>query len=200
MMNNSAYYKNKLLIIISSPSGTGKTSICKKIINRDKRIKLSVSHTTRSPRDNEMNGVDYFFVSGDEFDSKILDQSFLEYARVFGNFYGTSKNNVKNLLSKDFDVLFDIDWQGAAQILKSNLAKIVTIFLVPPSKKVVLERLEERSNETGDNYKAVQKRMSEYENEMSHANEYDHIVVNDNIEECADKVLNIIENERILDN
>ena len=200
MMNNSAYYKNKLLIIISSPSGTGKTTICKKIINRDERIKLSVSHTTRSPRDNEMNGVDYFFVSSDEFDSKILDQSFLEYARVFGNFYGTSKNNVKNLLSKDFDVLFDIDWQGAAQILKSNLAKIVTIFLVPPSKEVVLERLEERSNETGDNYKAVQKRMSEYENEMSHANEYDHIVVNDNIEECADKVLNIIENERILDN
>ena len=199
-MNNSAYYKNKLLIIISSPSGTGKTTICKKIINRDERIKLSVSHTTRSPRDNEMNGVDYFFVSSDEFDSKILDQSFLEYARVFGNFYGTSKNNVKDLLSKDFDVLFDIDWQGAAQILKSNLAKIVTIFLVPPSKEVVLERLEERSNETGDNYKAVQKRMSEYENEMSHANEYDHIVVNDNIEECADKVLNIIENERILDN
>ena len=200
MMNNSAYYKNKLLIIISSPSGTGKTTICKKIINRDKRIKLSVSHTTRSPRDNEMNGVDYFFVSNDEFDSKILDQSFLEYAKVFGNFYGTSKNNVEDLLSKDFDVLFDIDWQGAAQILKSNLAKIVTIFLVPPSKEVVLERLEERSNETGDNYNAVQKRMSEYENEMSHANEYDHIVVNDNIEECADKVLNIIENERILDN
>ena len=199
-MNNSTDYKNKLLIIISSPSGTGKTSICKKIINRDKSIKLSVSHTTRSPRDNEMNGVDYFFVSSDEFNSKILDQSFLEYARVFGNFYGTSKKNVRDLLSKDFDVLFDIDWQGAAQILKSNLAKIVTIFLVPPSKEVVLERLEERSNETGDNYKAVQKRMSEYENEMSHANEYDHIVVNDNIEECADKVLNIIENERILDN
>ena len=200
MMNNSAYYKNKLLIIISSPSGTGKTTICKKIINRDERIKLSVSHTTRSPRDNEMNGVDYFFVSNDEFDSKILDQSFLEYAKVFGNFYGTSKNNVEDLLSKDFDVLFDIDWQGAAQILKSNLAKIVTIFLVPPSKEAVLERLEERSKETGDNYKAVQKRMSEYENEMSHANEYNHIVVNDNIEECAEKVLNIIENERILDN
>ena len=199
-MNNSAYYKKKLLIIISSPSGTGKTSICKKIINRDKRIKLSVSHTTRSPRDNEMNGVDYFFVSNDEFDSKILDQSFLEYAKVFGNFYGTSKNNVEDLLSKDFDVLFDIDWQGAAQILKSNLAKVVTIFLVPPSKEAVLERLEERSKETGDNYKAVQKRMSEYENEMSHANEYNHIVVNDNIEECAEKVLNIIENERILDN
>ena len=199
-MNNSADYKNNLLIIISSPSGTGKTSICKKIINRDKRIKLSVSHTTRSPRDNEMNGVDYFFVSSDEFNREILDQNFLEYARVFGNFYGTSKKNVRDLLSKDFDVLFDIDWQGAAQILKSNLAKIVTIFLVPPSKEVVLERLEERSKETGDNYEAVHKRMSEYENEMSHANEYNHIIVNDNIEECAEKVINIIENERILDN
>jgi len=199
-MNNSADYKNNLLIIISSPSGTGKTSICKKIINRDKRIKLSVSHTTRSPRDNETNGVDYFFVSSDEFNREILDQNFLEYARVFGNFYGTSKKNVRDLLSKDFDVLFDIDWQGAAQILKSNLAKIVTIFLVPPSKEVVLERLEERSKETGDNYEAVHKRMSEYENEMSHANEYNHIIVNDNIEECAEKVINIIENERILDN
>ena len=195
-MNSSTEYKDNLLIIISSPSGTGKTSICKKIINRDKKIKLSVSHTTRSPRDNEVNGVDYFFISSDEFNSKILDQSFLEYARVFGNYYGSSKKNVKDLLSKDFDVLFDIDWQGAAQILNSNLAKIVTIFLVPPSKEVVLERLVERSKETGDNSESVQKRMLEYENEMSHSNEYNHIVVNDNIEECIKKVCDIIKNER----
>ena len=195
-MNRSSEYKNKLLIIISSPSGTGKTSICKKIISQDKKIKLSVSHTTRSPRDNEINGVDYFFVSKDEFNNKITDQSFLEYANVFGNYYGTSKENVKDLLSKDFDVLFDIDWQGAAQVLNSNLAKIVTIFLVPPSKEAVLERLKERSKETGDNYKAVQKRMSEYENEMSHSNEYNFIVVNDNFEECTKEVINIIKHER----
>ena len=195
-MNSLTEYKDNLLIIISSPSGAGKTSICKKIINRDKRIKLSVSHTTRSPRDNEVNGVDYFFISSDEFNSKILDQSFLEYASVFGNYYGSSKKNVKDLLSRDFDVLFDIDWQGAAQILNSNLAKIVTIFLVPPSKEVVLERLVERSKETGDNSESVQKRMSEYENEMSHSNEYNHIVVNDNIEECIKKVCDIIKNER----
>tara|TARA_Y100000768_G_scaffold61076_1_gene41517 strand:+ start:91 stop:690 length:600 start_codon:yes stop_codon:yes gene_type:complete len=195
-MNSSTEYKDNLLIIISSPSGTGKTSICKKIINRDKRIKLSVSHTTRPPRDNEVNGVDYFFISSDEFNSKILDQSFLEYASVFGNYYGSSKKNVKDLLSRDFDVLFDIDWQGAAQILNSNLAKIVTIFLVPPSKEIVSERLVERSKETGDNLESVQKRMSEYENEMSHSNEYNHIVVNDNIEECIKKVCDIINNER----
>ena len=199
-MTSLTEYKNKLLIIISSPSGTGKTSICKRITNQDKKIKLSVSHTTRSPRDNEINGVDYYFVSSEEFNSKIEDQSFLEYARVFDNYYGTSKKNVKDLLSKDFDVLFDIDWQGAAQILNSNLAKIITIFLIPPSKEVVLERLEQRSRETGDNYEAVQKRMIEYENEMSHSNEYSHIVLNDNIEECTKEVINIIKNERCSEN
>ncbi len=199
-MTSSTVNKNKLLIIISSPSGTGKTSICNRISNQDNRIKLSVSHTTRSPRDNEINGVDYYFVSSEEFNSKIADQSFLEYAKVFDNYYGTSKQNVKDLLSKDFDVLFDIDWQGAAQILKSNLAKIITIFLIPPSKEAVLERLVERSKETGDDYESVQKRMLEYENEMSHSNEYKHIVVNDNIEECTKKVINIIENERVSGN
>tara|TARA_B100001057_G_scaffold9951_1_gene9420 strand:- start:5646 stop:6245 length:600 start_codon:yes stop_codon:yes gene_type:complete len=199
-MNNSTEYKNKLLIIISSPSGAGKTSICKKITSRDKRIKLSVSHTTRSSRDNEINGVDYFFISNDEFNKKILDQNFLEYANVFGNYYGTSKDNVKDLLSKDFNVLFDIDWQGAAQILNSNLAKIVTIFLVPPSKEAVLERLIERSKETGDNYEAIQKRMTEYENEMSHSSEYNYVLVNDNLEECVKKVIDIIDYERNLNN
>ena len=195
-MINSSEYKNNLLIIISSPSGTGKTSICKKLINQDERIKLSVSHTTRSPRDNEINGVDYYFISSDEFKSKIIDQNFLEYAKVFGNYYGTSKKNVKDLLSKDCDVLFDIDWQGASQILHTNLAKIVTIFLIPPSKEAVMERLEKRSKETGDNYEAFQKRMSEYDNEMSHSNEYNYVVINDDIEDCVKKVINIINNER----
>ncbi len=199
-MISSIENKNRLLIIISSPSGAGKTTICKKIINQDTKIKLSISHTTRPPRDNEINGVDYFFVSCDEFNGKILDQSFLEYAKVFGNYYGTSKKNVRELLSRGSDVLFDIDWQGAAQILNSNLAKIVTIFLVPPSKEEVLERLKDRSKETGDNHEAVQKRMLEYENEMSHSNEYNYVVVNENIEECTKKVIDIIENERRLSN
>ena len=191
-MISSIENKNRLLIIISSPSGAGKTTICKKIINQDTKIKLSISHTTRPPRDNEINGVDYFFVSCDEFNGKILDQSFLEYAKVFGNYYGTSKKNVRELLSRGSDVLFDIDWQGAAQILNSNLAKIVTIFLVPPSKEEVLERLKDRSKETGDNHEAVQKRMLEYENEMSHSNEYNYVVVNENIEEWTKKVIDII--------
>ena len=195
-MDKFTDYKNKLLIIISSPSGTGKTSVCKKIINYDNKIKLSVSHTTRAPRDNEVNGKDYFFISNEDFNRKILEQSFLEYANVFGNFYGTSKHKVKDILSKDLDVLFDIDWQGATQIVNSNLAKIVTIFLIPPSKDVVFERLKKRSKDTGDDYASIQKRMLEYENEMIHADEYDYIVTNDDIEECTKQVINIIKNER----
>ena len=199
-MNDTIVYKNNLLIIISSPSGAGKTSVCKKIINYDNKIKLSVSHTTRAPRDNEINGIDYFFISSDRFNSKISDKSFLEFANVFGNYYGTSKKNVEEILLKDFDVLFDIDWQGAAQILNSNLAKIVTIFLVAPSKEVVLARLKKRSKETGDDYDSIKKRMLEYENEMKHANDYDYVVINDNIEECTKKIVSIIENERKMNN
>ena len=199
-MNDTIVYKNNLLIIISSPSGAGKTSVCKKIINYDNKIKLSVSHTTRAPRDNEINGIDYFFISSDRFNSKISDKSFLEFANVFGNYYGTSKKNVEEKLLEDFDVLFDIDWQGAAQILNTNLAKIVTIFLVAPSKEVVLARLKKRSKETGDNYDSIKKRMLEYENEMKHANDYDYVVINDNIEECTKKIVSIIENERKMNN
>ncbi len=195
-MNNTLSFKSNLLVIISSPSGAGKTSVCKKIIEEDKKIKLSISHTTRAPRDNETDGVDYFFISSDRFNNKILDQSFLEHANVFGNYYGTSKKKVEEILTKNFDVLFDIDWQGAAQILNSNLAKIVTIFLIPPSKEVVLERLKKRSKATGDDNEAIQKRMLEYENEMIHADEYNYVVTNDDIEECTKKVINIIENER----
>ncbi len=188
--------KKKLLIIISSPSGAGKTSVCKKIVNSDKKIKLSISHTTRAPRDNEIDGEDYFFVSKNEFNKKISDHGFLEYANVFGNFYGTSKKNIQEILSKNFDVLFDIDWQGAAQISKANLAKLIKIFLVPPSKETVLERLKKRSKETGDDDLAIQRRMLEYEHEMAHANEYGHVIINDDIEVCTKKVLDIINNER----
>ena len=195
-MNNTLSFKSNLLVIISSPSGAGKTSVCKKIIEEDKKIKLSISHTTRAPRDNETDGVDYFFISSDRFNNKILDQSFLEHANVFGNYYGTSKKKVEEILTKNFDVLFDIDWQGAAQILNSNLAKIVTIFLIPPSKEVVFERLKKRSKATGDDNESIQKRMLEYENEMIHADEYNYVVTNDDIEECTKKVINIIENER----
>ena len=197
-MNSKTNYHNRLLIIISSPSGTGKTSICKKILTLDKKIKLSVSHTTRAPRDNEVDGEDYFFISSEKFKNKIESNSFLEYAKVFDNYYGTSKKNVEIMLSKDFDVLFDIDWQGASKISNTKLAKLVTIFLVPPSKEVVFERLKKRSKETGDDIEAIKNRMLEYDNEILHSNEYDYIVVNDNFEKCIKKLMEIIKKERKL--
>ena len=191
------FYNQRLIIVISSPSGTGKTSVCKEILRLDDKIKLSVSYTTREPRDNEKDGKDYFFISHDEFKSEIKNDSFLEYAEVFGNFYGSSFNNVDTLLSKDFDVLFDIDWQGANQVINSKMAKIVTIFLVPPSKDTVLKRLKKRSEETGDDNHSILKRMQQYEKEISHSNEYDFVVTNDNFKECVDTVISIINDARI---
>tara|TARA_Y100000768_G_C23868443_1_gene629289 strand:+ start:48 stop:644 length:597 start_codon:yes stop_codon:yes gene_type:complete len=191
------FYNQRLIIVISSPSGTGKTSVCNEILRLDDRIKLSVSYTTREPRDNEKEGKDYFFISHDEFKSEIKNDSFLEYAEVFGNFYGSSFNNVDTLLSKDFDVLFDIDWQGANQVINSKMAKIVTIFLVPPSKDTVLKRLKKRSEETGDDNHSILKRMQQYEKEISHSNEYDFVVTNDNFKECVDTVISIINDARI---
>tara|TARA_B100000927_G_scaffold284944_1_gene274455 strand:- start:21 stop:617 length:597 start_codon:yes stop_codon:yes gene_type:complete len=190
------FYDKRLVIVISSPSGTGKTTVCKEILRLDDKIKLSVSHTTRQPRDNEENGKDYFFISNEEFESEVKNNSFLEYAEVFGNFYGSSFVNVDRLLRKEFDVLFDIDWQGANQVIKSKIAKIITIFLVPPSKDTVLKRLKKRSEETGDDKHSIIKRMQKYEREISHSNEYDFVVINDNLKECVNTVINIINDAR----
>tara|TARA_B100000575_G_C23017672_1_gene586067 strand:+ start:55 stop:651 length:597 start_codon:yes stop_codon:yes gene_type:complete len=190
------FYDKRLVIVISSPSGTGKTTVCKEILRLDDKIKLSVSHTTRQPRDNEENGKDYFFISNEEFESEVKNNSFLEYAEVFGNFYGSSFVNVDRLLRKEFDVLFDIDWQGANQVIKSKIAKIITIFLVPPSKDTVLKRLKKRSEATGDDKHSIIKRMQKYEREISHSNEYDFVVINDNLKECVNTVINIINDAR----
>ncbi len=190
------FYNKRLIIVISSPSGTGKTSVCNEILRIDDKIKLSVSHTTRKPRDNEENGIDYFFISHDEFKSEIKNNNFLEYAEVFGNFYGSSFRNIDTLLSEEFDVLFDIDWQGASQIVNSRIAKIITIFLIPPSKDTVLKRLKKRSEDTGDDNYSILKRMQEYEKEISHSNEYDFVVTNDDFTECVNTVIEIINDAR----
>ena len=190
------FYNQRLIVVISSPSGTGKTSVCREILKIDDKIKLSISYTTRKPRDNEEDGKDYFFISHDEFKSEIKNNNFLEYAEVFGNFYGSSFDNVDKLLSKDFDVLFDIDWQGANQVINSKIAKIITIFLVPPSKDTVLKRLKKRSEQTGDDDYSILKRMQKYEQEISHSNEYDFVVINDNFKDCVNAVINIINDAR----
>ena len=186
-----------LIIIISSPSGAGKSSICKNILSLDSNIRLSISFTTRPARDNEIDGKDYHFIDSEEFKNMLKDNQFLEHAKVFNNYYGSLRKHVDSYLVDGNDVLFDIDWQGAQQIVNSDYNKIVTIFIMPPSKKSIEERLLTRQKDSGDNPETVKSRMLEYETEISHKNEYDYIVINDNLEECTNEIIKIIQNERI---
>ena len=186
-----------LIIIISSPSGAGKTSICRKLLKLDPNIKLSISVTTRTARDNEVNGQDYYFVNVDEFQYMVNNNKFLEYAKVFNNYYGSLRKNVDEHLSNGNDVLFDIDWQGAQQLVKSDYSKIVTIFILPPSKESIEKRLLIRKNDSGDNIETVKNRMLEYETEVSHQEEYQYIVINKDLDKCANEIIKIIRNEKL---
>ncbi len=185
----------RLLIVISSPSGAGKTSICKKLLELDSELRPSISVTTRKPRNNETNGIDYIFISKEDFDKKIFDGEFLEYANVFNNKYGTLSSSTKNLLDKDFDVLFDIDWQGTQQLSQNN-NNILTIFILPPDKSEIERRLKKRETENSENIDIVNERMSKFEDELSHWKEYDYVVTNDNFDKCISEILNIITAER----
>ena len=186
-----------LIIIISSPSGAGKTSICRKLLKLDPNIKLSISVTTRTARDNEVNGQDYYFVNVDEFQYMVNNNKFLEYAKVFNNYYGSLRKNVDEHLSNGNDVLFDIDWQGAQQLVKSDYSKIVTIFILPPSKESIEKRLLMRKNDSGDNIETVKNRMLEYETEVSHQEEYQYIVINKDLDKCTNEIIKIIRNEKL---
>ena len=192
----TAVSKNRLIIVISSPSGAGKTSVCQKILERDKSIGLSISDTTRLPRDNEVEGKDYHFISKEEFQHRINKNQYIEYAKVFGNYYGSRLEIIEDYMNEGKDVLFDIDWQGASQLKKSVYKNIVLIFLLPPSKSVILERLKTRALESGDDEKAISKRMEMFEIEISHKSEYEHIVINDNLDQCVMKIDEIICNAR----
>ena len=184
-----------ILIVISSPSGAGKTSICKKLLELDDKIRPSISVTTRKPRNNETNGIDYIFISNDNFDQKVLDGEFLEYANVFNNKYGTLASSTNDLLDKDYDVLFDIDWQGTQQLSQKN-SNILTIFILPPDKIEIERRLKKRETENSENIDIVIERMSKFEDELSHWKEYDYIVTNDDFDKCISEILNIIAVER----
>ena len=178
-----------LIIIISSPSGAGKTSICKKLLGLDLNIRLSISVTTRTARDNEIDGKDYYFVSSDEFREMMDNNKFLEHAKVFNNYYGSLREHVDNHLANGNDVLFDIDWQGAQQIVNSDYSRIITIFIMPPSKESIKQRLLTRQKDSGDNIETVKNRMMEYETEISHQDEYKYIIINDNLEDCANEII-----------
>ena len=189
-------YNKRIIIVISSPSGAGKTSACHKLMERDKSIALSISDTTRLPRDNETDGVDYNFINEEEFKNRIKNKSYIEYANVFGNFYGSQYKNIINHFKNGRDVLFDIDWQGAKQLKSSSFKNIVSIFIIPPSKDAIYQRLKSRAITSGDNEEAIESRMNKYETEMSHRNDYDHIVINDKLEACVDELERIINNKR----
>ena len=183
-----------ILFVLSSPSGAGKTSIARYILDKDNNIKLSVSLTTRKKRNNEKAGIDYDFISKDVFETKIKNNFFLEWATVFGNFYGTSREKVQKTLQDGNDVLFDIDWQGTQQLSDNKDFDLVTIFILPPSKTVLEKRLNNRAQ---DSKIEVIKRMSQASDEISHYMEYNYIVINNNLEDASYQVLSILKAERL---
>ena len=183
-----------ILFVLSSPSGAGKTSIARYILDKDKNIKLSVSLTTRKKRKNEKAGIDYDFISKDVFEKKIKNNFFLEWATVFGNYYGTSREKVQKTLQDGNDVLFDIDWQGTQQLSDNKDFDLVTIFILPPSKTVLEKRLNNRAQ---DSKIEVIKRMSQASDEISHYMEYNYIVINNNLEDASYQVLSILKAERL---
>jgi len=176
------------MVILSSPSGAGKTTITKKIQQKYQSFKISVSHTTRKPRPNEVDGVDYFFVSQEEFKKLIKDGKFYEYAKIFDNYYGTSKESVDKTI-KTNDLIFDIDWQGTKQLSKFKNLKLIKIFLIPPNKKELKKRLETRNQ---DSPKEVERRFKAYDDDIEHWKDYDYIVINENLENCYKQIENII--------
>ena len=183
-----------ILFVLSSPSGAGKTSIARYILDKDKNIKLSVSLTTRKKRKNEKAGIDYDFISKDVFEEKIKNNFFLEWATVFGNYYGTSHEKVQKTLLEGVDVLFDIDWQGTKQLSNHKHFDLVTIFILPPSKIILEKRLNNRAQ---DSKIEVKKRMSQASDEISHYMEYNYIVINNNLEDASNQVLSILKAERL---
>ena len=180
------------MVVLSSPSGAGKTTLVK-LISEKNNFFISTSHTTRKPRPNELDGKDYFFVKDDEFKRLIQNDEFLEYAKVFDNFYGTTRTPVIQNLEKNLNVIFDIDWQGADQIKNKKLDyKLITFFILPPSKKVLLERL---SNRDMKDKLIADERMKQFDRDVLHWINYDYVLVNDKLEDCFLKIQNLIEAE-----
>ena len=182
-----------MMFVLSSPSGAGKTTLTKKIAENNKNFTISISHTTRKPRPNEINGKDYKFVSKQEFNDLVKEKNFFEYALIFNNYYGTLKKPVLELLSQGRDVLFDIDWQGTQQLKKVEDLSIVTFFILPPNIQALKKRLLNRHE---GQEKLIEKRMDKFNEEVSHWNEYNYVFVNDDLEICYEKILEVIKSEK----
>ena len=185
-------FKKGGMFILSSPSGAGKTTLVKKI-SRNRNFSISISHTTRSPRPNEKNGKDYYFVSKNNFKKLIKNREFLEHARVFDNYYGSSKNLVIKKLQEGKNIVFDIDWQGTRQIRNKKLKyRLVTIYILPPSKDELLKRLIKREKK---NMNTVKKRMKEFKKDLSRWKDYDYVVINDNLSICYKNIMDTIKKQ-----
>ena len=180
--------KDGIIVVLSSPSGAGKTTLVKKI-SIENNFKISISHTTRKPRTNEVNGKDYFFVNKEEFKNLVDKGEFLEHAKVFDYYYGTPKQPVMNALKDGKDILFDIDWQGTQLLMNSVQDDLVKIFVLPPSAKELEKRLLKRNQDTED---TVKKRMSMASDEISHYAEYDYIIINENFDKSLKRINSIL--------
>ena len=177
-----------IMVILSSPSGVGKTTLTKKIQQKYHSFKISVSHTTRSPRSNEVDGVDYHFVSTKRFKDLINEKKFYEYAKIFENYYGTLKKNVDQTI-KSNDILFDIDWQGTKQLSKFKNLKIIKIFLITENKEELKKRLTKRNQNTKEE---IDKRFKAFDEDIKHWKDYDYIIINKNLDNCFKQIENII--------
>jgi guanylate kinase len=178
-----------IMVILSSPSGAGKTTLVN-LLSKENNFEISISHTTRMPRPNEVSGKDYYFVSDQEFKRLIKNEEFLEYAKVFNNYYGTTRTPVIDNLNKGKNVLFDIDWQGADQIKNKNLDfKLITFFILPPSKEILYERL---SNRDMKDKLIAEERMKQFERDVLHWINYNYVVINDDLDICYNKIQNLI--------
>ena len=184
--------KDGIIVILSSPSGAGKTTLVRKI-SKLKNYKISISHTTRTPRTNEVNGKDYFFVKKKEFKNLIKKKQFLEHAKVFKNYYGSSKKLVLSKLKKGKNVIFDIDWQGTKQIKQKKLKyKLITFFILPPSRKILYQRLSRR--DMGDKL-IVEERMQQFDKDILKWRSYDFVVINDDLDLCYKQIIKLIKSK-----
>lgn len=180
------------LFIVSAPSGAGKTSLLKALVETEEQIKVSISHTTRPMRPGEADGVDYHFTSQDRFLELIGDAAFLEHAEVFGNFYGTSEASIRELLASGLDVILEIDWQGARQV-RQRFPGAVSIFILPPTPQALKQRLQSRGQ---DSEEVIQRRLSEAKDEMSHYPEYDYLIVNDQFDVALEQLRSVVSAQR----
>ncbi|MDA9034477.1 guanylate kinase [Hyphomicrobiales bacterium] len=189
-MNNDLNNERRgITLVLSSPSGAGKTSLSRKLLERSKKLFLSVSCTTRPPRPGEINESDYFFIEESKFNEMQTNNEFLESAKVFNHYYGTPKKPIMDALDSGMDILFDIDWQGTQQLMNSLQDDLIKVFVLPPSAKELERRLLQRNQDSDE---IVKGRMSKASNEISHYAEYDYIIINENFEESLSKIESII--------